>query len=75
MNIPAAIMTVRMGRLPRRHCIAHLCALIRQQPACSMRRRRLVALLRDQMDRPAEAGRVPARQRERRNRKFDTSTE
>jgi hypothetical protein len=38
-----------MKRLPRRHRIAHLRALIAQQPAHSIRRKELVALLRDEM--------------------------
>jgi hypothetical protein len=38
-----------MKRLPRRHRIAHLRALIPQQPAHSIRREELVALLRDEM--------------------------
>ena len=45
--VPA--MVVRMKRLPRRHRIAHLRALIRQQPACAFRREELLALLRDEM--------------------------
>lgn len=44
-----AIMIIRMKRLPRRHRIAHLRALIAQQPAHSIRREELVALLRDEM--------------------------
>jgi hypothetical protein len=39
-----AIMVIRMKPLPRRHRIAHLRALIRQQPARSIRREELVAL-------------------------------
>ena len=39
-------MAMRMTRLPRRHRIAHLCALIRQQPMRSIRRKELVTLLR-----------------------------
>jgi hypothetical protein len=42
-------MIIRMKRLPRRHRIAHLRALIPQQPAHSIRREELVALLRDEM--------------------------
>ena len=38
-----AIMIIRMKRLPRRHRIAHLRALIPQQPAHSIRREELVA--------------------------------
>jgi hypothetical protein len=40
-----AIMVIRMKPLPRRHRIAHLRALIRQQLARSIRRKELVALL------------------------------
>lgn len=40
------VMAIRMKRLPLRHRIAHLRALIRQQPAHSIRREELVALLR-----------------------------
>jgi hypothetical protein len=51
----AAIMVIRMRPLPRRHRIAHLHALIRQQPARSIRREELVALLCDEMlARPAK---------------------
>jgi hypothetical protein len=39
----------RMKLLPRRHRIAHLRALLRQRPACSVRREQLAALLRDEM--------------------------
>jgi hypothetical protein len=42
-------MVIRMKRLPRRHRIAHLRALIRQQPACAFRREKLLLLLRDEM--------------------------
>jgi hypothetical protein len=42
-------MIIRMKRLPRRHRIAHLRALIPLQPAHSIRREELVALLRDEM--------------------------
>jgi hypothetical protein len=44
-----AIMVIRMKPLPRRHRIAHLRALIRQQPARSIRREELLALLRDEI--------------------------
>ena len=40
------IMIARMKLLPPRHRIAHLRALIRRQPAGSMRRGELVSLLR-----------------------------
>jgi hypothetical protein len=42
-------MAMRMMRLPHRHRIAHLCALIRQQSMRSIRRRELVTLLRAEM--------------------------
>jgi hypothetical protein len=48
----AAMMVFRMRRLPRRHRIAHLRALIGQMPAGSIRRAQLVALLRDEMTLP-----------------------
>jgi hypothetical protein len=38
-----------MKRLPRRHRIAHLRALIAQQPVRSVRREELAALLRDEL--------------------------
>jgi hypothetical protein len=44
-----SIMVIRMKPLPRRHRIAHLRALIWQQPARSIRREELVAVLRDEM--------------------------
>jgi hypothetical protein len=44
-----AIMVIRTKPLPRRHRIAHLRALIRQQSARSIRREELVALLCDEM--------------------------
>lgn len=43
---PVAVMITRMKPLPRRHRVAHLCALIDQQPSDSIRRRQLAALLR-----------------------------
>jgi hypothetical protein len=49
-----AIMVIRMRPLPRRHRIAHLRALIPQQPAHSIRREELVALLRDEMSAPPD---------------------
>ena len=48
-ELNAAILTGRMKPLPRRHRLAHLRALIRRQPAGSIRRERLAALLRDEM--------------------------
>lgn len=46
---PAATLSVRLKRLPRRHRIAHLRALIRRQPFYSIRREELAALLDDEM--------------------------
>jgi|SoimicmetaTmtLAB_FD_contig_31_5507728_length_289_multi_1_in_0_out_0_1 hypothetical protein len=46
---PVATVLIRMKRLPLRHRIAHLRALIRRQPPCSIRREELAALLRDEM--------------------------
>jgi hypothetical protein len=48
MNIPVAVMRVRMKRLPLRLRLAHLRALIRREPAGSIRTGELVALLHDQ---------------------------
>jgi hypothetical protein len=42
-------MMTRMKRLPHHHRIAHLRALIGQQPVRSIRRLELVALLRGEM--------------------------
>jgi len=44
-----ARMIGRMKPLPRRHRLAHLRALIRQQPAGSLRREQLAALLRREL--------------------------
>jgi hypothetical protein len=52
-NTPAAIMAGRMKRLPRRHRIAHLRALIVRQPIRSLRRMDLVSLLRRECAAPA----------------------
>ena len=49
MNTQAAHMLVRMRPLSPRLRVAHLRALIRQEPAGSARRPELVALLRDQL--------------------------
>jgi hypothetical protein len=51
---PVAVMVERMKPLPRRHRIAHLRALIGQQPLHSTRRQELAGLLRDEMT--AQAG-------------------
>jgi hypothetical protein len=52
MGTPVAIMMIRMKPLPRQHRIAHLRALIRQQPIRSVRRKELAAWLRDEMMKP-----------------------
>jgi len=49
---PVAIMANRMKPLARRHRIAHLRALIQQQPFRSSRREELMALLHDEMSVP-----------------------
>ena len=55
MSTPVAIILVRMKPLPRRHRIAHLRALLRRQPAGSLRGEQLAALLRAAMTaRPSE---------------------
>jgi hypothetical protein len=48
-NTPVAAMIIRMERLPRRHRIAHLRALIAREPLCTIRRLELAALLREEM--------------------------
>jgi hypothetical protein len=49
---PVAIMANRMKPLARRHRLAHLRALIQQQPCRSGRREELIALLHDEMSVP-----------------------
>jgi hypothetical protein len=49
---PVAIMADRMKPLARSHRIAHLRALIQQQPIHPSRREELVALSRDEMSAP-----------------------
>jgi hypothetical protein len=44
-----AAMAGRMKPLPRHHRLAHLRALIRRQPAGSIRGEQLAAVLRDEM--------------------------
>jgi hypothetical protein len=51
--LPVAIMADRMKPLARRHRIAHLRALIKQQPSRSTRREELIALLHDEMSAPS----------------------
>ena len=46
---PIGAVAVRIQPLSPRHRLAHLRALIRQQPAGSARRDQLVALLRDEL--------------------------
>lgn len=48
-KLTPAVMVIRMKCLPRRHRIAHLRALIAQQPVRSIRREELAALLRDEL--------------------------
>jgi hypothetical protein len=48
-RVPATIMVGRMKRLPGRHRIAHLRALIRHEPVDSVRGKELASLLRDEM--------------------------
>jgi hypothetical protein len=49
MNTGVSRLPVRLKRLPLRHRIAHLEALIRREPAGSHRTGELVALLCDQL--------------------------
>jgi hypothetical protein len=57
VNTPAAVMVIRMKRLPRRHRIAHRRALIRRQPVRSIRGDEPASLLRDEMaTRPGREG-------------------
>jgi hypothetical protein len=53
-----AVMVSRMKPLPRHHRIAHLRALIRQQPLGSIRSAELTALLREEMARPGTGSRA-----------------
>jgi hypothetical protein len=54
-----AVMMVRMKRLPRRHRIAHLRALIARQAPRSTRRQELAALSHDELfARPEHEGRT-----------------
>jgi hypothetical protein len=52
MKPDAASMIGRMKPLPRRQRLAHLRALIRQQPTGSIRRGQLAALLRSELSTP-----------------------
>jgi hypothetical protein len=57
---PISAVVARIKRLSRRHRLAHLRALIHQQPDGSIRRDELAALLRDQsMAPPANENRAP----------------
>ena len=59
MNTSVAILLTRIRPLPRSHRMAHLRALLRQQPAASPRGEQLAALLRAEMAaRPAGEGRA-----------------
>jgi hypothetical protein len=49
-ELNAAVLTGGMKPLPRRHRLAHLRALIRRQPAGSIRGQELAALLRGEMN-------------------------
>jgi hypothetical protein len=49
MNSNVSGLGIRMKRLPLRLRLAHLRALIRREPAGSIRTHELVALLRDQL--------------------------
>jgi hypothetical protein len=48
-RVPVVIMMIRMKRLPGRHRIAHLRALIRHEPIGSARGKELASLLRDEI--------------------------
>ena len=56
-KLTPAVMVIRMKGLPRRHRIAHLRALIAQQPVRSVHREELAALLRVELT--AQLGRKP----------------
>jgi hypothetical protein len=58
MSGASTISAERMKRLPRRHRIAHLRALIRQTPAPSIRGFELAALLRDEAAEQSSEGRA-----------------
>lgn len=55
MTTPIHILVSRLKRLPRRHRIAHLKALIQQEPIRSIRREDLVLHLRDEMTKQLRA--------------------
>jgi hypothetical protein len=57
-HTPVAAMVIRMKRLPRRHRIAHLRALIAREPACSIRRFELATLLSDELTAQLVRGRA-----------------
>lgn len=46
---PVSVMVIRLKRLPRRHRIAHLRALVRHESIGSVRGKELASLLRDEM--------------------------
>jgi hypothetical protein len=58
LSMTMAAMVSRMKPLPRHHRIAHLRALIRQQPLHSIRRDELTALLGEEMARPGTESRA-----------------
>ena len=58
MSTSVAIMAVRLKPLPWRHRIAHLRALIKREPAHSIRREQLMLLLREQTTAQRTACRV-----------------
>ena len=60
MSATVAVMIIRMKPLPYQHRIAHLRALIRQQPPDSIRRRQLTALLRAELMAAPASGRACA---------------
>jgi hypothetical protein len=57
---PVGVIAARIKPLSRRHRLAHLHALVHQQPDGSIRRDELAALLRDQSTAPpANENRAP----------------
>lgn len=50
MSSSGSIMAARLKRLPRRHRLAHLRALIRRDRLCPVRRLELTALLQDEQE-------------------------
>ena len=56
---PICVVAARIKPLSPHQRLAHLSALIRQQPDDSIRRDELAALLRDQLPPPANENRAP----------------